>query len=98
MASKSNATTGIIIRPALRTDGAGIFGVLASAFRLEEGTSKWQRNRSLAFDGAEQFLVMELDREVVGTAMISRHWLRVGAAKVLKGDVGEVAILRSLQG
>ncbi|MEK6706742.1 MAG: GNAT family N-acetyltransferase, partial [Bdellovibrionota bacterium] len=54
--------------------------------------------RGLAYDATEGFLVLCKEDEIIGTALISPHWLKVGSTKVLKGDVGEVAILRELHG
>jgi predicted N-acetyltransferase YhbS len=88
----------LTFRKALKSDADGIFRVLASAFELEEGTLKWQNMRGAAYGGTESFLVLYKNDEIIGTVMISSHWLRVGSARVLKGDVGEVAILRDLHG
>jgi len=92
------SNTGASFRRASKDDADSIFRVLSSAFQLEDGSSKWQSMRGLAYGATESFLVVERIGEVIGTAMISSHWLRVGIAKVLKGDVGEVAVLRELHG
>ena len=88
----------LTFRKASKPDADGIFRVLASAFQLEENTWKWQNMRSAAYGGTESFLVLCKNDEIIGTVMISPHWLRIGSARVLKGDVGEVAILRDLHG
>jgi len=88
----------VVLRPASKDDAEGIFRVLASAFRLEEGTGRWQHKRSLAYGRTERFLVMERAGEIIATLVISPDWLRIGTAKVLKGDVGEVSVLRELHG
>jgi GNAT superfamily N-acetyltransferase len=54
--------------------------------------------RAIAHGQTEQFLVMEKAGEMIAALAIFRHWLRVGSTKVLKGDIGEVAVLRELQG
>ena len=87
-----------ILRPASKADAEGIFRVLASAFRLEEGTERRQHIRSLAYNVTERFLVLEKAGEMIGASLISPHWLRIGTAKVLKGDIGEVGVVRELQG
>jgi len=88
----------ITFRKASKSDDDSIFRVLASAFQLEKDTQKWRNMRGMAYGGTESFLVLCKNDEVIGTVMISPHWLRVGSAKVLKGDVGEVAILKDLHG
>ncbi len=88
----------IVFRRAIKSDAEGIFRVLSSAFQLEKDSFKWNNMRGIAYGGAENFLLMEKNNEIIGTVMISPHWLRVGSAKILKGDVGEVAILRELHG
>ncbi len=88
----------IVFRHANKSDAEGIFRVLSSAFQLEKDSFKWNNMRGIAYGGAENFLLMEKNNEIIGTVMISPHWLRVGSAKILKGDVGEVAILRELHG
>lgn len=95
---KQETDSDVIFRPAFKADADGIFRVLASAFHLEEGTDSWQHKRSIAYGGTEQFLVLEKARRIIAALVISPHWLRVGTAKVLKGDVGEVSVLRELQG
>jgi len=95
---KNYNNSDITFRKALKSDADGIFLALTSAFNLEENTSKWQSMRDMAYGGTESFLVLCKNDEVIGTMMISPHWLRVGSARVLKGDVGEVAILKELQG
>ncbi|MGQ9609268.1 MAG: GNAT family N-acetyltransferase [bacterium] len=96
--SKGTKMGDIIFRRAIRSDAEGIFRVLSSAFKLEKDSYKWNNMRSIAYGGAENFLLMEKNSEIIGTVMISPHWLRVGSAKILKGDIGEVAILRELHG
>jgi len=54
--------------------------------------------RSLAYNVAESFLVMEKAGEVIATLLVSPDWLRIGTAKVLKGDIGEVGVIQELQG
>lgn len=88
----------IIFRCATKSDAESIFHVLSSAFQLEKNSFKWNNMRDVAYNLTENFLLLERDNEVIGTVMISPHWLRVGCAKILKGDVGEVAILREFQG
>ncbi|MGB9597784.1 MAG: GNAT family N-acetyltransferase [Candidatus Poribacteria bacterium] len=87
-----------VFRKATKNDAENIFRVLVSAFQLIEGDYKWKNMRGLAYGGTENFLVLCKDEKIIGTAMISPHWLRVGSVNVLKGDVGEVAILSELQG
>jgi len=86
----------VILRSASSDDADDIFRVLTSAFRLKEDTGKHMR--SLAYNITERFLVMEKAGEMIATAMISPHWLRIGTAKVLKGDVGEVGVHQEFQG
>ncbi len=88
----------VVFRRATRSDAEAIFRVLSSAFQLEKDSFKWNNMRSIAYGGTENFLLMEKNNEIIGTVMISPHWLRIGSAKILKGDVGEVAILRELHG
>jgi predicted N-acetyltransferase YhbS len=89
---------GPIVRSAARADAEEIFSVLNSAFHLEENAEKGRRMRDLALGSTERFLVLERQGRVVGTALLSPQWLRVGTAQVLKGDVGEVGVRRELQG
>jgi len=87
-----------ILRAASIDDAEGIFRVLASGFRLEEGTGKWQKMRKIAHGQTERFLVLEKAGEVIAALVVLQHWLRIGTAKVLKGDIGEVSVIRELQG
>lgn len=88
----------VIFRKATKNDAESIFRVLVSAFQLIEGNFKWRNMRGLAYGATENFLVLCKDEKIIGTAMISPHWLRVGSVSVLKGDVGEVAVLSEFQG
>lgn len=88
----------VAFRSANKSDAESIFRVLSSAFQLEKNSFKWNNMRNIAYGGAENFLLMEKNGEIIGTIMISPHWLRIGSAKILKGDVGEVAILHELHG
>jgi predicted N-acetyltransferase YhbS len=87
-----------ILRPASKADAEGIFRVLASAFRLEEGTDSWRHRRNIAYDRTERSLVLERAGKVIAALVISPHWLRIGTTKVLKGDIGEVGVLQEMQG
>jgi len=86
------------LRTASKGDADGVFRVLESAFRLEEDSGRWHYMRRLAYNNTARFLVMERAGEIIAAAMISSQWLRVGTAKALKGDVGEVSVLRKFQG
>ncbi|MBI3919916.1 MAG: GNAT family N-acetyltransferase [Armatimonadetes bacterium] len=86
------------VRPAALGDGAAIFRVLMSAFNLEEGSAKYRHIERVALDAAERFLCLEMDNDIVGVVMVSPHWLRIGLARILKADVGEVAVLKEFQG
>lgn len=88
----------IVFRKATKNDADSIFQVLISAFKLVEGDFRWNNMRGLAYGGTENFLVLCKDERIIGTVMISPHWLRIGSVNVLKGDVGEVAILSELHG
>ena len=88
----------VIFRKATKNDADSIFRVLASAFQLIDGDFKWRNMRGLAYNATESFLVLCKDEKIIGTVMISPHWLKVGSVNVLKGDVGEVAVLRELHG
>jgi len=87
-----------ILRSASKADAEGIFRVLASAFRLEEGTDSWQHRRNIAYDRTERSLVLEGAGEIIAALVISPHRLRIGASEVLKADIGEVGVLQELQG
>lgn len=92
--TESNAA----LRPASMDDADSIFRVLVSGFRIAENTDRWNHIRNMAYGSTEQFLVIEKAGEVIAALVIWRHWLRIGTVKVLKGDIGEVAVLRELQG
>jgi len=85
-------------RRAEKGDADAIFKVVASAFSLEEGSPKWKRKRDLVHSETEHFLVLEEDGGIVATCVVHPHRLWVGRSQVLKGDVGEVSVLRELQG
>ena len=86
------------LRPASKNDVEGIFRVLRSGFRLEKDTAKWRNMMSIAYGQTERFLVMERAGEIIAALVIFPHQLRVGSVKVSKGDIGEVSVLRELQG
>lgn len=88
----------LIFRRASESDAESIFRVLSSAFQLEKDSFKWNNMRGIAYGRAGNFLLMERNNEVIGTVMILPQWLRIGSAKILEGDVGEVAILHELHG
>ncbi len=79
-------------------DSEGIFEVMAKAFRVEEGSSKWHSWKSLAINDAARFRVLELDGKIISVAHIARHRLSVGSCEIAKGDVGEVSTLPEFQG
>ena len=85
-------------RPARKGEADAVFGVVASAFELEKGSPKWRRKRDLVYSKIENFLVLERDGRIVATCIVHPHKLWVGRSQILKGDVGEVSVLRELQG
>ncbi len=95
--AQHNTNSDGILRPAATADAEDIFRVLVSGFRIEEGTARWQHIKNMAHAQAEKFLVIERSGEIIAALVIFPHWLRIGTAKVFKGDIGEVAVLQELQ-
>lgn len=88
----------VAFRRANKSDAESIFRVLFSAFQLEKDSFKYNSMRNISYGETENFLLMEKNGETIGTVMISPHWLRISSSKILKEDVGEVAILHELHG
>jgi len=88
----------LTLRRARKGDSRAVFGVLVSAFDLKRGTRPWREKRDLVQHHPQEFMVMERQGTIVATLHIRPQYLRVGRAKILKADVGEVAVLKGLQG
>jgi putative acetyltransferase len=85
-------------RPADPNDENALLVVLQGAFHWKPGTKEYENHRCMLAEHIGEFRLTERDGRVVGAVRIAPHWLRIGKAKVLKGDVGEVSVLPEMQG
>lgn len=83
-------------RQAREADSEAMARILCGAFRAESEAAQ-ERLRYLASAGWRDMVVLEQDGEVVATAHVEPHRLRVGSCSVLKADVGHVAVRPDLQ-
>lgn len=85
-----------VFRRAAEADVAVMSRILCGAFRAESGAAA-ERLQHLAATGWREMVVLEQEGEVVATAHVEPHRLRIGCSSVLKADVGHVAVRPDLQ-
>jgi predicted N-acetyltransferase YhbS len=88
------------IRPAELKDAEDIVKVLIGAFRKEESKEGYKRELEKVLKSMEKdnWFVLIKDGNIIGTVKIEKHKLRIGKSLIIKGDVGDVAVLPEYQG
>jgi len=87
-----------MFRPAKSSDVAQIVDVEVGAFRLDPTGERAERFRRTIPERLAEWLVFESEGRIVAAVHVARDVLRVGRARLLKGDVGEVAVRPDQQG
>jgi putative acetyltransferase len=89
-----------MIRTAMPKDIEGLLNVSAAAFnqKLKKGSKKWNEEKERLSKDLKQWRIMLDNGKITGGVHVKKDWLRIGKAKILKGDVGGVCILPELQG
>jgi predicted N-acetyltransferase YhbS len=86
-----------MLRSATLEDIPAIVDVQCRAFHRDTPEDRRRVEHDLRREWLE-YVVLERDGEMIASAHVARHWLRVGRCSVLKGDVGHVAVRPELQG
>lgn len=95
-------------RPAIAADLAALVDIECRAFRREGTVAREQTRVELERELADYVVLIDdesptgaagaLRPGIVATARVQRHWLWAGECKLLKGDVGHVAVAPEAQG
>ena len=89
-----------MIRTATKKDIDGLLYVSSAAFNqdLKKGSKKWSEKKADISHELKQWRIMLENGRIIGAVHIKKDWLRIGKAKILKGDVGGVCIHPEMQG
>lgn len=87
-----------LIRRAVAADVPALGDILTAAFHLDRKPGGATHGRQMAEAHCDEFLVLAEEGELLAGAGTFRHWLQVGRCRVLKGDVGHVAVRPDQQG
>lgn len=90
----------IEVRAASVKDIDAIITVLDKAFKrnISEVREIYDKKYEEIEKNIDQWLVLEVEGNIIGTVRIHKHWMKIGKSNILKGDVGDVAILPEHQG
>ena len=87
-----------MLRQAHESDLDALCHIQAGAFKFADNPDRCRHVREELATELEYWLVLEEDSQIVGATHVIPKRLRIGAASVLKGDVGGVAVPPELQG
>ena len=86
------------LRPGSSEDADAIADVVIQAFDLQQKPERLAAARAMAQRGYAQFLLLEQDGGIAALARVQRQLLQIGRCRVVKGEVGHVAVRPELQG
>jgi predicted acetyltransferase len=87
-------------RNAQSKDIDGLLKVSLAAFNkaYKKGSKEWKKERAAITNDLKQWRVMLDNEKIVAAVHVKKDWLKIGKAKILKGDVGGVCVLPEMQG
>ena len=88
----------IAFRDALPADKEAVLAVVSAAFGIPHGSERWHHLEQDFSAPNRNWRVSEENGNVTGALCVTSSRLRVGDGYLLKGDVGEVAVVPTRQG